>query len=183
MGRRRRGHGGGHDRLLDRAHALSVAGVADYSALTFVVALVLFPTVMGVAILRYRLYDIDVVIRRTLVYACLVAVLALFYLGGIAILGAVFRSATGASGTLAVTLSTLSVAVGFQPLRRRIQHTIDHRFARRAYDAEAAVRAFTGRLREQIDLDVLSRELVGVVDDTVAPRHASLWLRPSDHDA
>jgi len=123
------------------------------------------------------------VIRKTLVYACLIAVLALLYLGGISILGAIFRSATGESGTLAVTLSTLIVAVGFQPLRRRIQHAIDHRFARRAYDAEAAVRSFTGRLREQIDLDVLSRELVGVVDDTVQPRHASIWLRPSNHDA
>jgi hypothetical protein len=163
--------------------ALRLAGGPDYSALTFVAAIVLFPTVMGVAILRYRLYDIDVVIRRTLVYACLIAVLALLYFGGITILGAAFRSATGESGTLAVTLSTLIVAVGFQPLRRRIQHAIDHRFARRAYDAEAAVRAFTGRLREQIDLDVLSHELVGVVDDTVQPRHASLWLRPSNYDA
>jgi hypothetical protein len=162
---------------------LAGVGVADLSGVTFVVALALFPTLMGVAILRYRLYDIDVVIRKTLLYACLIATLALLYLGGIAGLGAVFRSATGASGALAVTLSTLAVAVAFQPLRSRIQRAIDRRFSRRAYDAEAAVRVFTGRLREEIDLDVLGRELVGVVDETVQPRHASLWLRPPEKTA
>ena len=161
------------------SEVISAAGGGDYSGFGFVLALVLFPTLMALAILRYRLYDIDLVIRRTLVYACLIAALALLYLGGIAILGAAFRSATGASGALAVTLSTLAVAVAFQPLRHRIQHAIDRRFARRSYDAEASVRAFTGRLREQIDLDVLCRELVGVVDDTVQPRHATLWLRPT----
>jgi hypothetical protein len=169
--------------LFVASQALVVTGVGDYSAVIFVAALVLFPALMGVAILRYRLYDIDVVIRKTLVYACLVASLAVVYLGGIALLGAVFRSATGASGALAVTLSTLAVAVAFQPLRHRIQRAIDRRFSRRAYDAEAAVRAFTGRLREEIDLDVLGRELVGVVDDTVQPRYATLWLRPPNKTA
>ena len=162
---------------------LSLAGVGgNLSGLSFVLAIVLFPALIALAILRYRLYDIDVVIRKTLVYACLVALLALLYLGGIALLGAAFRSATGQSGALAVTLSTLAVAFAFQPLRRRIQHAVDRRFSRRTYDAEAAVQAFTGRLREQIDLDVLCRELVGVVDDTVQPRHAALWLRPAADD-
>jgi hypothetical protein len=156
---------------------LTLAGAGDYSGFVFVASLAVFPTVMGVAILRYRLYDIDVVIRKTLVYACLVAVLALLYLGGIVILGAAFRSATGQSGALAVTLSTLIVAVAFQPLRRRLQHAIDSRFSRRSYDAETAVRAFAVHLREQIDLDALCRELTGVVDQTVRPRHASVWLR------
>ena len=159
---------------------LSLAGVGgDLSGLSFVLAIVLFPVLIALAILRYRLYDIDVVIRKTLVYACLIALLAMLYLGGIALLGAAFRSATGQSGALAVTLSTLAVAFAFQPLRRRIQHAVDRRFSRRTYDAEAAVQAFTGRLREEIDLDVLCRELVGVVDDTVQPRHVALWLRPA----
>ena len=131
---------------------LSLAGVGgDLSGLSFVLAIVLFPVLIALAILRYRLYDIDVVIRKTLVYTCLIAMLALLYLGGIALLGAAFRSATGQSGALAVTLSTLTVAFAFQPLRRRIQHAVDRRFSRRTYDAEAAVQAFTGRLREQID--------------------------------
>jgi hypothetical protein len=161
---------------------MSALGLGDLSSLTFLLSLGLFPVLMGVAILRYRLYDIDVVIRRTLVYALLVAVLALVYLGGIAVLGAAFRAVTGQSGAITVTLSTLAVAVAFQPLRHRIQRAIDHRFARRAYDAEETVRTFTGRLREQIDLDVLCRELVGVVDETVQPRRASLWLRPAGDD-
>lgn len=164
--------------LILASTVMTALGVGDLSGQAFVIALALFPTLMGVAILRYHLYDIDLVIRRTLVYACLIVVLAALYLGGIALLGAAFRAATGESGALAVTISTLVVALAFQPLRRRIQRAIDHRFARRAYDAEATVQAFAGRLREQIDLDVLGRELVGVVDDTVQPRQATLWLRP-----
>ena len=161
---------------------LGVLGVDDSGSLPFVGAIVLFPALMAIAILRHRLYDIDLVIRRTLVYTCLVAVLALVYLGGIAILGEVFRSATGQSGALAVTLSTLAVAVAFQPARRRIQRTIDRRFSRRTADAEEAARAFSGRLREQIDLDALCQELIGVVDKSVQPRHATLWLQRSADD-
>jgi len=161
---------------------LGVLGVDDSGSLPFVGAIVLFPALMAIAILRHRLYDIDLVIRRTLVYTCLVAVLALVYLGGIAILGEVFRSATGQSGALAVTLSTLAVALAFQPARRRIQRTIDRRFSRRTADAEEAARAFSGRLREQIDLDALCQELLGVVDKSVQPRHATLWLQRSADD-
>ena len=161
---------------------LGVLGVDDSGSLPFVGAIVLFPALMAIAILRHRLYDIDLVIRRTLVYTCLVAVLALVYLGGIAILGEVFRSATGQSGALAVTLSTLAVALAFQPARRRIQRTIDRRFSRRTADAEEAARAFSGRLREQIDLDALCQELIGVVDKSVQPRHATLWLQRSADD-
>jgi hypothetical protein len=161
---------------------LGVLGVDDSGSLPFVGAIVLFPALMAIAILRHRLYDIDLVVRRTLVYTCLVAVLALVYLGGIAILGEVFRSATGQSGALAVTLSTLAVALAFQPARRRIQRTIDRRFSRRTADAEEAARAFSGRLREQIDLDALCQELIGVVDKSVQPRHATLWLQRSADD-
>ena len=161
---------------------LGVLGLDESGSIPFLGAIVLFPALMAVAILRHRLYDIDLVIRRTLVYTCLVAVLALVYLGGIALLGEVFRSATGQSGALAVTLSTLAVALAFQPARRRIQHAIDRRFSRRTADAERAVHAFSGRLREEIDLDALCHELIGVVDSAVQPRHATLWLQRSAHD-
>jgi hypothetical protein len=160
--------------------ALSAAGATVFETVPFVLSIVLFPAVMGLAILRYRLYDIDLVIRRTLVYACLVAVLGAAYLGGIAALGSASVSVTGQSNELAATITTLVVALAFQPLRRRIQHAIDRRFARRTVDAEAAMRAFSGRLREEIDLDALCGELLGVVDDTFQPRHASVWLRPSE---
>jgi hypothetical protein len=159
-----------------------LTGYKDANGIPFVGAIVLFPALMAVAILRHRLYDIDLVIRRTLVYTCLVVVLGLVYLGGIVVLGALFRSATGESGALAVTLSTLAVAVAFQPVRRRIQHAIDRRFSRRTADAERAVHAFSGRLREQIDLDALCHELIGVVDSAVQPRHATLWLQRSADD-
>jgi hypothetical protein len=157
--------------------ALSATGATTFESVPFVLSIVLFPIVMGLAILRYRLYDIDLVIRRTLLYTCLVAVLGLMYLGGITALGSLSLSVTGQSSDLAIAVTTLVVAIAFQPLRRRIQHAIDTRFSRRTVDAEVAVRAFSGRLREEIDLDALCGELIGVVDQTFQPRHASLWLR------
>jgi hypothetical protein len=159
---------------------LSAAGYTAFEAVPFVLSIVLFPAVMGLAILRYRLYDIDLVIRRTLVYACLIAVLGAIYLSGIAVIGSVSLSATGQSSEVAAAVSTLVVALAFQPLRRRIQRAIDRRFSRRTVDAETAMRAFSGRLREEIDLDALCNELTGVVEHTFQPRHASLWLRPPD---
>ena len=152
-------------------------GDGNAATVPFVLSIVLFPVVMGLAILRYRLYDIDVVIRKTLVYACLVAFLGAVYLGGIAILGSLSVSATGQSNEVAATITTLVVAFAFQPLRRRIQRAIDRRFSRRTVDAETAMRAFSGRLREEIDLDALCSELTGVVEHTFQPRHTSLWLR------
>jgi hypothetical protein len=160
--------------------AASAAGVHGLDAFAFVLSIVLFPAVMGLAILRYRLYDIDLVIRRTLVYTCLIAVLGAIYLAGIGLLGSLSLSVTGQSGEVAVTVTTLVVALAFQPLRRRIQGTIDRRFARRTVDAETAMRAFSGSLREEIDLDALCGELLGVVDQTFQPRHASLWLRSAE---
>jgi hypothetical protein len=138
----------------------------------------LIPLAVGLAILRYRLYDIDVVIRRTLVYAVLVAALAAVYLAGIALFGITFRAAAGLEGSFAVTLSTLAVAAAFHPFRRRIQRAVDHRFARAAYDAQAAIETFAGELRQQIDLDVLSDRLLDTVRETVRPRTASVWLAP-----
>jgi hypothetical protein len=158
----------------------AAAGVEDANSIPFVVSIALFPAVMALAILRYRLYDIDLVIRRTLVYTCLVAILGVVYLGGIALLGSLSLSVTGQSGEVAVTVTTLVVALAFQPLRRRIQRAIDRRFARRTVDAETAMRAFSGRLREEVDLDALCGELLGVVEHTFQPRNASVWLRPPE---
>ena len=174
MGGRRRADLARDVRGRPRAFA---AGVNWFETVPFVLSIVLFPAVMGLAILRYRLYDVDLVIRRTLVYACLVAVLGAMYLGGIAALGSLSASATGQSNEVAATITTLVVALAFQPLRRRIQHAIDRRFSRRTVDAETALRAFSGRLREEIDLDALCGELTGVVEHTFQPRHTSLWLR------
>jgi hypothetical protein len=162
------------------SEALLIAGATAFEGVPFVLSIVLFPAVTGLAILRYRLYDIDLVIRRTLVYTCLIAVLGAVYLGGIALLGSLSLSATGQSGGVAVTVTTLVVALAFQPLRRRIQRGIDRRFSRRTVDAEAAMRAFSGRLREEVDLDALCGDLLGVVDQTFQPRHASVWLRPPE---
>jgi hypothetical protein len=141
------------------------------------------PVATGIAILRYRLYDIDVIIRRTIVYTALVGSLVIVYLGGIYLIGRGLQTITGQSGGFAVTLSTLLVAAAFQPLRARIQHGVDHRFYRATYDAVTTLEEFTGRLREQVDLDALNVELLEVVAATVHPRHASLWLRSSDPTA
>lgn len=138
------------------------------------------PLAVGIAILRYRLYEIDVIIRKTLVYATLVGSLTLVYLAGIYLIGGAMQTLTGQSGALAVTLSTLAVAVAFQPLRGRIQRAVDHRFYRGKYDAAKTLDAFTGRLRSQIELDALSTDVLDVVHLTVRPTHASLWLRAAD---
>jgi hypothetical protein len=137
----------------------------------------LVPASVGIAILRYRLYEIDVIIRKTLVYGALVAALAIVYLGGVSLLGWAFTSVSGQSGALSVTLSTLAVAAAFQPLRARIQEAVDRRFYRSKYDAARALEAFGGRLRQQVDLDALHGEVLGVVHQTVQPATASLWLR------
>ncbi len=137
----------------------------------------LIPVAIALAVSRYRLYEIDVIIRRTLIYACLVIALAAIYLASVAVLGTGLRRLTGASGTVAVTLSTLAVAAAFQPLRRAIQRAVDRRFYRVGYDAQAAVNEFSQQLREQIDLDALRDELESVVARTVQPAHSSLWLR------
>jgi ABC-type phosphate transport system substrate-binding protein len=144
---------------------------------TFVLSLGLIPAAIGVAILRYHLYEIDVIIRRTLVYATLVGSLALIYLAGVYGMQAAVRSVSGQSGTVAVTLSTLLVAAAFQPLRARIQRAVDHRFYRARYDAGRTLDAFSGRLREQVDIETVSGEVLDVVRQTLQPTHATLWIR------
>jgi hypothetical protein len=140
----------------------------------------LIPLSIGVAVLRSRLFDIDVVINRTLVYGSLTATLAVVYFGGVAATQAIFGALTGQEEQpqLAIVVSTLVIAALFSPLRRRIQSFIDRRFYRRKYDARKILETFSARLRDETDLDALSAELVGVVRETVQPSHVSLWLRP-----
>jgi hypothetical protein len=141
------------------------------------VTTVLFPAATGIAVVRYRLYEIDRLINRTLVYGLLTATLGLVYAGLVLVLGQLL----GQDSSLAVAGATLAVAALFQPARRRIQQAVDRRFNRRRYDAAQTIEAFSARLRDQIDLDTLSAELVAVVDQTMEPTRVSLWLRPAAH--
>ena len=143
-------------------------------------SLLLIPLSVGVAILRYRLWDIDLIINRALVYGALTAVLAGFYFGAVTATQAIFRALTSQEQQeqLTIVISTLVIAALFTPLRRRIQSFIDRRFYRRKYDARKTLEAFSATLRDETDLDALSDDLVGVVRDTMQPAHVGLWLRP-----
>jgi hypothetical protein len=131
------------------------------------------------AILKYRLYDIDRIINRTLVYALLTALLGGIYAAAVLVLGQLFGGIAGEPPTWAIAGTTLAVAALFQPARRRIQQGVDRRFNRHRYDAARTIEAFSARLRQEVDLDTLSAELLAVVDETMQPTTASLWLRPS----
>ena len=138
------------------------------------------PISIGIAILRYRLYEIDTLINRTLVYGALTVLLAVVYFGGVTATQMIFRTLTGQEQQpqLAVVVSTLVIAALFNPLRRRIQAFTDRRFYRKKYDAAKTLEAFSAKLRDQTDLDALRDDLVGVVKETMQPAHVSLWLRP-----
>ncbi len=137
------------------------------------------PVAAEIAVLKYRLYEIDAIINRTVVYGSLTMVLALVYLGGVVSLQYVFRVLTGGGSQAAIVASTLAIAALFNPLRRRVQAFVDRRFYRRKYDAAKTLAAFSTRLRDETDLEWLGDELVSVVHETVQPEHVSLWLRPS----
>src|SRR5215208_5552064 len=155
--------------------ALPVLGDAR---LLFAFLFPIIPISVGIAILRYRVYDIDRIINRTLVYGSLTATLVALYFGGIVVLQRIFVLLTGEQSTLAVVASTLLIADLFNPLRQRIQSVIDRRFYRKKYDARKTLEAFSTKLKDETDLEALRGDLVGVVRETMQPAHVSLWLRP-----
>ncbi len=160
-----------------------VTGVGWLEKSSYVLSLtglMCLPIAVGIAILRYRLYEIDLIINRTLVYGPLTATLALMYFGGVATAQLVFRALTSQQQQpqLAIVASTLVIAALFNPLRRRIQSFIDRRFYRRKYDARKTLEAFSSRLRNETNLQALNGELTRVVRETMQPEHVSLWLRP-----
>jgi hypothetical protein len=144
----------------------------------FGLSLVAIPAAIGVAILRYRLYDIELIIRRTLIYGALTATLAAVYVGGVALLTLLLRPLPGRNNQLAIVASTLAIFALPQPLRRRIQAAIDRRLYRRTYDAQRTLAAFGARLRDETDLGRIQADLLATVQETMQPAHAALWLRP-----
>ena len=149
----------------------------DVWNLIFTLLLLTLPVSITIAILRYRLWDIDIIIRRTLVYSALTAVLALVYFGTVILLQQALRLLTGQTSQAAIALSTLVIAALFTPLRRRIQDFIDRRFYRRRYDAAQAISAFSTGLRDEVDLQAISDRLIQVASETVQPANISLWLK------
>jgi hypothetical protein len=144
----------------------------------FALSFLLVPLSISIAVVRSHLFDIDVVINRTLVYGSLTAMLIGLYFGAIVVSQRLFVLLTGEKSTLAVVASTLLIAALFTPLRRRIQSFIDRSFYRRKYDARKTLEAFSAKLRDETDLEALNNDLVGVVRETMQPAHVSLWLRP-----
>jgi hypothetical protein len=152
------------------------------SALWFAWVLVGIPAAIGIAVLRYRLYNIDLVINRTLVYGALTASLALVYVGSVAGLQRLLSPVVGEGNNLAIVASTLLIAALFGPLRRRVQGLIDRRFYRRKYDAGRVVADFSERLRDETDLKALSDDLASVVGEALQPAHVSVWLRTPERE-
>jgi hypothetical protein len=148
----------------------------------FIGAAFLYPFTMGVAILRYRLWDIDVLINRTLVYGTLTVILTGLYVGLVIGLQALLRGIISQDSGVAIVISTLAISFLVQPLRRRIQRIIDRRFYRSKYDAAKTVAAFSDILRQEVDLDQLREHLLAVVQQTMQPSHVSLWSRPPERE-
>jgi len=165
-----------YDTAISEAIGLRWLEWAGY--IVVITALVGFPISIGIAIVRYRLYEIDTLINRTLVYGVLTAILAAVYFGAVVVLQRLFVALIGEKSTLAVVTSTLMIAALFNPLRRWVQAFVDRRFYRRKYDAAKTLEAFSAKLRDETDLEALSDDLVGVVRETMQPAHVSLWLHP-----
>jgi hypothetical protein len=165
--------------------ALSTSSSVYFLVYTYVypVGLLFIPLTLGFAILRYRLWDIDILINRTLVYGLLTVILALFYFGLIFVLQYLLRGIINQNNDVAIVISTLAIAALFQPLRHRIQKIIDRRFYRSKYDAAQTLAAFSATLRNEVDLSQLTAQLLEVVEETMHPAHISLWLRESNHES
>lgn len=161
----------GHLLFLDLLLSEAVLNLLDAATITCLYVAV------GIAILRYRLYDIDIIINRTLVYGSLTVTLVLVYFGSVVGLQYILRALAGQESQLAIVASTLVIAALFNPLRRRIQDFIDHSFYRRKYDAAKTLEAFSAKLRDETDVDILNSELLSTVRETIQPEHVSLWLR------
>lgn len=161
------------------SRGVSVGGWLRVFSVVATLSVGLLPVAIGIAVLRYRLYEIDRILYRTLVYAALTVSLGLVYVGLVVVLGGLLRPVTG-SNELAVAGSTLAVAALFTPARRRIQGFVDRRFYRSRYDAARTVEAYSARLRDQVDLQSLTSDLVAVARSTLEPAHLSVWIRPSD---
>jgi hypothetical protein len=156
---------------------LFFGGFGWWLFLVVILAFLGLPISVGVAVLRYHLYDIDIIINRTIVYGSLTAMLVLVYVGCVVGLQYVLRALSGEESQLAIVASTLLVAALFNPFRRRVQSVVDRRFYRRKYDARKTLEEFSAKLRDETDLDALNSELLSTVRETVQPEHASLWLR------
>jgi hypothetical protein len=159
------------------SEATGVSWLGEIGFVLRMVGLAGLPMAIGIAVLRYRLYNIDQIINRTLVYSSLTAMLAALYFVGIVVLQRVFVALTGQESTLAVVASTLLIAASFTPLRQLIQGFIDRRFYRSNYDARKTMETFSATLRNETNLDAVSDDLVGVVRETMQPEHVSLWWR------
>jgi hypothetical protein len=165
--------------LIVASFLIEDVGNATVNALADLLALAVLSGAILVAILKYRLYDIDRLLNRTLVYGLLTALLASVYAGAVLVLGQLFGGLRSEPPSWVVAGATLAVAALFQPARRRIQAVVDRRFNRRKYNAAKTVEAFGLRLRDEVDLDALAAELLTVVDQTMQPTRTSLWLRQS----
>lgn len=153
---------------------------ATHAFVFVALAILLFPLSIAFSILRYRLWDLSIIIQRTLVYGLLTAILALVYFGSVVVAQAAFRTVTGGESQLAIVISTLGIAALFTPLRIRLQHFIDRRFYRRKYDAEKTLDRFGARVRDEIEIGGLETALLHAVQETVQPESVGLWVRPPE---